>query len=68
MLIATLFLSSCRTENYNQGLCPAYPVAGPKVAAELAKIPPKTIPATWEWIGRINKLRQELELCQRTRD
>ena len=55
-------LSSCTTTNYN--LCPRYPIAGEKVASELEQIPAKDLEATWEWLGRINKLRQELEICR----
>ncbi|MBQ8465278.1 MAG: hypothetical protein IJ545_04635 [Alphaproteobacteria bacterium] len=48
--------------NYN--FCPVYPVAGEAVASELQNLPAETYPHTWEWIGRIDKLRQELELCE----
>lgn len=61
MLLATSFLISCAPASCN--FCPRYPVAGAKVAAELEKIPPQNLTYTWEWLGRINKLRQELELC-----
>lgn len=44
--------------------CPTYPVAGEKVAKELGDLPYVGYENTWEWIGRIDKLRQELELCQ----
>ena len=40
-----------------------YPVAGERVAAELEKVNYSEFPNTWEWIGRIDKLRQELEVC-----
>ncbi len=62
MLGATLCLSSCAGENYKP--CPVYPLAGPSVAAELQQFSAEECPALWEWIGRINKLRQELDLCQ----
>lgn len=65
MLAVMLFLSSCTTENYDKNFCPVYPLAGAKVAEELEKIPQEKLAAFWEWIGRINKLRQELELCSR---
>ena len=61
MPIVLSCLSSCATTNYN--LCPQYPVAGEKVASELEQIPAQNLEATWEWLGRINKLRQELEIC-----
>lgn len=44
--------------------CPTYPVGGAKVGAELSRLDVKDYPNTWEWIGRIDKLRQELELCK----
>lgn len=65
MLPVLSCLSSCAATNYNY--CPRYPVAGAKVAVELEQIPVEDIPATWEWIGRINKLRQELALCHRSK-
>lgn len=61
--VAIICLSSCVQANYNN--CPVYPAAGVKVAEELEKIPYNGYENTWEWIGRINKLRQELELCRK---
>ncbi len=55
-------LSSCAAAVYSSS-CPVYPVAGEKVAAELEKVGYSEFPNTWEWIGRIDKLRQELEVC-----
>lgn len=40
-------------------------VAGAKVAAELEQIAAEKLSATWEWIGRVDKLRRELEICAR---
>ena len=57
-------LSSCAPVNCNVS-CPVYPVAGEKVAAELEKISYDQAPAFWEWLGRIDKLRQELEVCKK---
>ena len=62
ILAAILFLSSCTTANYDN--CPRWPVAGEKVAQELEKADYSEFPNTWEWIGRLNKLREELELCK----
>lgn len=61
MLPAVLCLSSCSTINYNN--CPVYPIAGEAVAEELKNIPYEGYEDTWEWIARINKLKQELSLC-----
>lgn len=59
-LLALICLSSCMTTSYN--FCPTYPIAGEKVAKELESA--GDLPNTWEWIGRINKLKQELDLCK----
>ena len=63
MLIVMNLLTSCRWVNYNN--CPVYPIAGQKVAEELKKTTYEEYPNMWEWLGRINKLRQELELCNK---
>lgn len=56
-------LSSCTTECYNT--CPVYPAAGKSVAEELSNLEETQYPNTWEWIGRINKLREELDICNK---
>ena len=61
LFLATLL--SCSTK-VSYDYCPTYPVGGPAVGAELSKLSCTEFPNTWEWIGRINKLRQELELCK----
>ena len=64
MLTEILYLSSCTTTaSKDYFLCPIYPVAGENVAKELENADISSFPHTWEWIGRINKLRQELDLC-----
>ena len=60
MPIVLICLSSCAKESY-ESVCPVYPIAGPKVAEELEHA--DALSATWEWIGRLDKLRQELEIC-----
>lgn len=60
MLLSMIYLSSCAAENYN--CCPTYPIAGAKVAQSIEQI---NAPEFWEWLARINKLRQQLELCQK---
>jgi hypothetical protein len=49
--------------NYNN-YCPIYPVAGKPVYEELKNIPYQGYEDFWEWMGRINKLKGELEICQ----
>lgn len=56
-------LCSCSTTEYYSS-CPIYPVGGKKVAKELEKLNYSEYPNTWEWIGRIDKLRQELGVCK----
>lgn len=62
MLVAQLSLNACTTANYSQ--CPTFPIAGKDVAVELEKIPYEQAPNFWEWLGRIDKLKQELDLCK----
>ena len=62
MLMLILLLGCSTPANYNN--CPTYPVGGAKVGAELVKLDSAEYAHTWEWIGRIDKLRQELELCK----
>lgn len=57
-----MILCSCSTMEYYS--CPVYPVGGPKVGAELSTLDGAKYAHTFEWIGRIDKLRQELELCK----
>lgn len=63
MLIVMNLLTSCKQINYEN--CPTYPVAGKQVAEELKNANYIDYKNTWEWLGRINKLRQELELCKK---
>lgn len=63
MLIGLLCLLSCTPTKCNH-ICPTYPIAGSKVARELEQASEEEYPNTWEWLGRIDKLRQELELCR----
>ncbi len=58
MLLSLSFLSSCVQTNYE--VCPVYPIAGQEVALELSNFEGV---AFWEWMARINKLRQQLEIC-----
>ncbi len=60
MLISLICLNSCATTDYNY--CPVYPIAGAEVAESIEQI---ENPEFWEWLARINKLRQQLELCKK---
>lgn len=59
MLTVMLCLSSCTLTSFNN--CSVFPIGGEAVAKELEQA--GDLPNTWEWIGRLDKLRQELEAC-----
>jgi len=40
---------------------PQFPLAGAQVAAELEHLSAEEYPRLWEWLARLNKLKQELE-------
>jgi len=40
---------------------PEFPLAGKSVAAEMESLKAEDYPAIWEWIGRLYKLKLELE-------
>ena len=61
MLIALSFLNSCAKDFCEYGPLPVFPRAGNAVAAELDNLSDLEYPHLWEWIGRLNKLRLELE-------
>ena len=44
--------------------CPPWPVAGPNVAAELETIPFEGYEHFWNWMARLDKLRDQLAVCQ----
>ena len=60
LLVMSLSACSCKI-NYDN--CPTYPVGGKKVGLELEKLDGAQFPALFEWIGRIGKLKEELDLC-----
>lgn len=61
MLLALNLLNSCARGNCEQPVLPQFPHAGVKVAAEMENISAEEFPNLWEWVARLNKLRQELE-------
>ena len=60
MLIAMSCLNSCTITAYEY--CPTYPIAGSRVAQEIKDIEGENF---WCWMGQIDKLRQQLELCKK---
>lgn len=71
ILAATLCLGGCVTVPSEPvpvpvlTTCPAWPAAGPAVAAELGTLPVERYPATWGWIDRLSRLRDQLGACHR---
>ena len=61
MLLALSLLSSCVRANYDNAVLPQFPHAGTNVADELEHLSAQEYPYLWEWLARLNKLRQELE-------
>lgn len=64
-LLAMSCLSACATATSDAPVspqaCPAWPVAGPQVAAELERLGDDDFPALWEWMARLDKLHDQLE-------
>jgi hypothetical protein len=66
-LIVTLAisLSGCGSTVFEVDSCPACPEVGPVVAEEVERgmNPNDQFPAFWEWMGRVDKLRDQLLEC-----
>lgn len=63
VILLVILLSSC-SRTINSSLCPTFPIGGKKVAEELKNVPYEGYEDTWEWIARLYKLKQELDLCK----
>ena len=61
MLIVMSYLNSCAKTVCEPVVLPQFPYAGSKIADELQNLSAEQYPYLWEWIGRLNKLRLELE-------
>ena len=66
-LIVTLAisLSACGNAVFEAGSCPTWPEAGSAVALEVERgmMPADQFPAFWDWMGRVDKLRDQLSDC-----
>ena len=58
ILLLLLCVTGCAREICNT---PPWPIAGQTVAAELDFLPPTEFPALYEWLARLEKLRDQLE-------
>lgn len=63
MLVGMSLLASCVAKNFDSR-CLVFPPAGEKVAKEMEKASFEEYPNTWEWLGRLYKLKQEIEVCK----
>ena len=63
VILLVILLSGC-SRTINSNFCPTFPLGGHKVAEELKKVPYEGYEDTWEWIARLYKLKQELDLCK----
>ncbi len=62
LILTASMLWSCSSITYSE--CPVFPKGGESVGKELENVPYQNFENFWEWIGRLDKLRQELELCR----
>ena len=66
-LIVTLAisLSAFGSAAFEADSCSTWPTAGPAVAEEMeaGAMPPDRFPAFWEWMGRLDNLRDQLLAC-----
>ena len=61
-LVVISFLCSCQRVSYNN--CATFPIGGKKVAEELKNTSYNGYEDFWEWVARLNKLKQELDTCR----
>ena len=65
LAVLVTFLSGCGSAAFEAGSCPTWPEAGETVAMEVERgmMPADRFPAFWEWMGRVDKLRDQLLSC-----
>lgn len=61
LMLLVLSLSSCSTTTSYS--CSVFPVGGAEVGKEIEKIPYEGYEHFWEWLGRLQKLKEELDIC-----
>ena len=61
-MLLVLSLQCCSTAgSYNN--CTVFPKGGPEVGKEIDQIPYQGYEHFWEWLGRLQKLKEELDIC-----
>lgn len=63
-LIVAAWLSGCAGANSDLSTCPPWPEAGPKVAAELERVPYEGYEDFWNWVARLDTLKRQLDACR----
>lgn len=62
--VAILALSSSGCAGASSSVCPPWPEAGPAVADELTRLPEAEFAALWDWMARLDVLRDQLAFCR----
>lgn len=62
LTLLVMSLSSCSSIT-NCRPCTVFPKGGIEVGKELEKIPYEGYEHFWEWLGRLQKLKEELDIC-----
>ncbi|MGE5145627.1 MAG: hypothetical protein ACM3N5_02710 [Candidatus Eiseniibacteriota bacterium] len=63
LFIVATFSTRCTTASYS-GPCPPWPAAGPEVAAELEAFSYEGHEDFWNWMARLDTLKQQLDRCR----
>lgn len=63
LMLLVLSLSACSTTG-SYKTCTVFPVGGVQVGKEIEKIPYQGYEHFWEWLGRLQKLKEELDICE----
>jgi len=63
--VLMILLIGCGKAVFEEGTCPTWPSAGAEVADDLSAgmMPAEQYPAFWEWMGRVDKLKDQLSEC-----
>ena len=66
LAIAASCLTACATGLFDNtpSNCPPWPEAGDRVAEELEAVPFEGFEDFWEWMSRLDKLRDQLDACR----
>ena len=66
-ILLVSLLTGCANLSFNSpSICPEYPIAGPKVADELAAVclPEDKCPNTWHWLAELKIHKTKIDICR----